>query len=73
MSKSSPLNGSCSESPRRAARIERALRNRETTAPDPVRDKVLYNLVFFAVLLIGGLQMTLFAMWFDMEANKDLR
>jgi hypothetical protein len=25
------------------------------------------------VLLIGGLQMTLFAMWFDMEANKDLR
>ena len=42
MSKSSPLNGSCSESPRRAARIERALRNRETTAPDPVRDKVLY-------------------------------
>ena len=26
-----------------------------------------------AVLLIAGLQLTLFAMWFDMEANKDLR
>jgi glycosyltransferase involved in cell wall biosynthesis len=29
--------------------------------------------VLVAVLLIAGLQMTLFAMWFDMEANKDLR
>jgi glycosyltransferase involved in cell wall biosynthesis len=31
------------------------------------------TIVLVAVLLIGGLQMTLFAMWFDMEANKDLR
>ena len=26
-----------------------------------------------ALLLISGLQFTLFAMWFDMESNKDLR
>jgi hypothetical protein len=26
-----------------------------------------------AVLLIAGLQLTLFAMWFDMEANQGLR
>jgi hypothetical protein len=31
------------------------------------------TIVLVAVLLIGGLQMTLFAMWFDLEANKDLR
>jgi hypothetical protein len=31
------------------------------------------TIVLVAVLLIGGLQMTHFAMWFDMEANKDLR
>jgi glycosyltransferase involved in cell wall biosynthesis len=31
------------------------------------------TIVLVAVLLIAGLQMTLFAMWFDMEANKDLR
>jgi hypothetical protein len=31
------------------------------------------TIVLVAVLLIGGLQMTLFAMWFDMEANSDLR
>ena len=30
------------------------------------------TIVLVAVLLIAGLQMTLFAMWFDMEANKDL-
>ena len=29
--------------------------------------------VLVAVLLIAGLQLTLFAMWFDQEANKDLR
>jgi len=29
--------------------------------------------VLVAVLVIAGLQLTLFAMWFDMEANKDLR
>ena len=31
------------------------------------------SIVLVSVLLIAGLQMTLFAMWFDMEANKDLR
>jgi glycosyltransferase involved in cell wall biosynthesis len=31
------------------------------------------TIVLVAVLLVAGLQMTLFAMWFDMEANKDLR
>ncbi|HYI73715.1 MAG TPA: glycosyltransferase family 2 protein [Gaiellaceae bacterium] len=31
------------------------------------------SIVLVAVLVIAGLQMTLFAMWFDMEANKDLR
>jgi glycosyltransferase involved in cell wall biosynthesis len=31
------------------------------------------SIVLVAVLLIAGLQLTLFAMWFDMEANKDLR
>ena len=31
------------------------------------------TIVLVAVLLIAGLQLTLFAMWFDMEQNKDLR
>ena len=31
------------------------------------------TIVLVAVLLIAGLQLSLFAMWFDMEANKDLR
>jgi glycosyltransferase involved in cell wall biosynthesis len=31
------------------------------------------TIVLVAVLVIAGLQLTLFAMWFDMEANKDLR
>jgi glycosyltransferase involved in cell wall biosynthesis len=31
------------------------------------------TIVLVAVLLIAGLQLTLFAMWFDMEANKELR
>jgi glycosyltransferase involved in cell wall biosynthesis len=31
------------------------------------------TIVLVAVLLIAGLQMTLFAMWFDMEANKEHR
>ena len=31
------------------------------------------TIVLVAVLLIAGIQFTLFAMWFDMEANKDLR
>jgi glycosyltransferase involved in cell wall biosynthesis len=31
------------------------------------------SIVLVALLLIFGLQFTLFAMWFDMESNKDLR
>jgi glycosyltransferase involved in cell wall biosynthesis len=31
------------------------------------------TVVLVALLLIAGLQFTLFAMWFDMESNKDLR
>ena len=31
------------------------------------------TVVLIALLLISGLQFALFAMWFDMEANKDLR
>jgi glycosyltransferase involved in cell wall biosynthesis len=31
------------------------------------------TIVLVAVLLIAGIQLTLFAMWFDMEANKELR
>ena len=31
------------------------------------------TVVLVAVLLISGLQLTLFAMFFDMEANKHLR
>ena len=31
------------------------------------------TVVLIALLLISGLQLTLFAMWFDMESNKDLR
>jgi hypothetical protein len=31
------------------------------------------TIVLVALLFIAGLQLTLFAMWFDMEANKELR
>ncbi len=31
------------------------------------------TIVLVALLLIAGTQFTLFAMWFDMESNKDLR
>jgi hypothetical protein len=31
------------------------------------------TVVLVAVLVISGLQFILFAMWFDMESNKDLR
>jgi hypothetical protein len=31
------------------------------------------SVVLVALLLIFGSQFTLFAMWFDMESNKDLR
>ena len=30
------------------------------------------SIVLVALLSIAGLQLTLFAMWFDMESNKDL-
>ena len=31
------------------------------------------TVVLVALLLLSGSQFTLFAMWFDMESNKDLR
>ena len=31
------------------------------------------TVVLVALLLIAGSQFTLFAMWFDMESNRDLR
>src|SRR5262245_64012474 len=31
------------------------------------------TIVLVALLLLSGIQFTLFAMWFDMESNKDLR
>ncbi len=31
------------------------------------------TIVLVALLVISGMQLTLFAMWFDMESNKDLR
>ncbi|MGH3308802.1 MAG: hypothetical protein ACRDOX_14065, partial [Nocardioides sp.] len=31
------------------------------------------TMILVALLLISGSQFTLFAMWFDMESNKDLR
>jgi hypothetical protein len=31
------------------------------------------TIVLVALLLISGSQFTVFAMWFDMESNKDLR
>jgi glycosyltransferase involved in cell wall biosynthesis len=43
--------------------ILRALGNQITTA----------TIVLVALLLVSGSQFTLFAMWFDMESNKDLR
>ena len=30
------------------------------------------TIVLVALLLVSGSQFTLFAMWFDMESNKDL-
>jgi glycosyltransferase involved in cell wall biosynthesis len=46
--------------------VETALRfgGNELTAP---------TMILVALLLISGVQFTLFAMWFDMEANKDLK
>ena len=37
-----------------------------TAPPQPA------TIVLVALLLISGSQFTLFAMWFDMESNKDL-
>ena len=31
------------------------------------------TVVLVALLVISGLQLLLFAMWFDMESNKDLK
>jgi hypothetical protein len=31
------------------------------------------TIVLVSLLLVSGTQFTLFAMWFDMESNKDLR
>jgi hypothetical protein len=31
------------------------------------------TVVLIALLVVSGFQFTLFAMWFDMESNKDLR
>jgi hypothetical protein len=31
------------------------------------------SIVLVALLVISGLQLLLFAMWFDMESNKELR
>jgi hypothetical protein len=31
------------------------------------------TIVLVALFVISGLQLLLFAMWFDMESNKDLR
>ena len=53
-------SASCSGSSRRLLRI---LGNAITPA----------TVVLVALLLISGSQFTLFAMWFDMESNKDLR
>jgi glycosyltransferase involved in cell wall biosynthesis len=46
-----------------AETVLRALGNQITTA----------TIVLVALLLVSGSQFTLFAMWFDMESNKDLR
>ena len=43
--------------------VERSLGHQITAA----------TVVLVALLLIFGSQFTLFAMWFDMESNKDLR
>ncbi len=42
-------------------------------APDLGNAVSVGTVVLVALLLIFGSQFTLFAMWFDMESNKDLR
>ena len=51
--------------PRARDRRDRAAHRRTTITPATI--------VLVALLLISGSQFTLFAMWFDMESNKDLR
>jgi hypothetical protein len=36
-------------------------------------DIAIATVVLVALLLVSGLQLLLFAMWFDMEYNKELR
>jgi len=38
-----------------------------------VRDQAVLGTVLSIALLISGSQVPLFAMWLDMESNKDLR
>ena len=52
--------------PRARHRRDRAAHPRATRSPSA-------TVVLVALLLIFGSQFTLFAMWFDMESNKDLR
>ena len=52
--------------PRRSAIVETVLRIMGNAVS-------VGTVVLVALLLISGSQFTLFAMWFDMESNKDLR
>jgi hypothetical protein len=45
----------------------------ETIAKISHGDIAIATVVLVALLTISGLQLLLFAMWFDMEYNKDLR
>jgi len=45
----------------------------ETWAKVTSGDIAIATIVLVALLLISGMQLLLFAMWFDMEYNKDLR
>ena len=50
----------------------RARDRRDRPADRGQRDHASATVVLVALLLISGSQFTLFAMWFDMESNKDL-
>ena len=55
---------------------ERELERRSVRRRDRTRGILVATtatVVLVALLLIFGSQFTLFAMWFDMESNKDLR
>jgi uncharacterized membrane protein len=45
----------------------------ETWAKFANGDVAIATVVLVALLLISGMQLLLFAMWFDMEYNKELR